>query len=76
MKNGELKKRLFEITGYSLIVCIMGSVLIAGCISITSKVDKGFTAGNIQRQEPRTNKLVVHTDRGRYTINKNIYGHF
>jgi alpha-N-arabinofuranosidase len=76
MKNGELKKRLFEVTKYALIICIMGSVLIAGCISITSKVDKGFTAGNMQRQEPRTNKLVVHTDRGRYTINKNIYGHF
>jgi alpha-N-arabinofuranosidase len=50
------------------IICFVGSVLISGCVLPT--------ANKTQRQESGKNKLVIHTDKGKDTINKNIYGHF
>jgi alpha-N-arabinofuranosidase len=65
MKNSELKRWLFVMARNAVIICLMISVLTAGCTSMPS-ADK----------KQQVNRLVIHTDEGKDTINKNIYGHF
>ena len=69
MKHFSLRKWLFVKATDIVIICLVGSIFTAGCTSMTS-ADKKWP------QKSGTNKLVVHTDKGKYTINKNIYGHF
>lgn len=51
------------------IVCLVITAFIAGCAS-TPAGDK------TQQEKPGVNKLVIHADKGKETINRNIYGHF
>ncbi len=69
IKLSELKKGLFVMAKNAVIICLVISVLTAGCASISSADKK-------QRQERAVNRLVIHTDKGKDTINRNIYGHF
>lgn len=69
MKRSEQKKRLFVMAGNKGIICLVIAALIAGCAS-TPFVDKA------ERGKSAINKLVIHTDKGKETINRNIYGHF
>ena len=69
MKHGELRKWLLSMINIEGIVCFVATVLIAGCAS-TPAVDK------TQQEKPGVNKLVIHADKGKETINRNIYGHF
>lgn len=69
MKHGELKKWLLPMINIEGIVCFVAAALIAGCAS-TPAVDK------TQQEKPGVNKLVIHADKGKETISRNIYGHF
>ncbi len=69
MKSSDLKRCLFAMTRDAVIICLVVSVLTAGCTS-TPFVD------NAGQGESDINKLVIHTGKGRETINRNIYGHF
>ena len=69
MKLSKMKKWLFLLAKKGVIICLVVSVLTSGCASMPNAEKK-------QRQEPGTNKLVIHTDKGKDTINRNIYGHF
>ena len=69
MKLSKLKKRLFVMAKNTVIICLVISFLITGCTSILSSDKK-------QREEFGENWMVIHTDKGEDTINKNIYGHF
>ncbi len=69
MKHGELRKWLLSMINIEGIVCFVAAALIAGCAS-TPAVDK------TQQEKPGVNKLVIHADKGKETINRNIYGHF
>ncbi len=65
MKLDKLKRWFCVMAGNTGIICIVVSVLTAGCASMSS-ADK----------KQRMNRLVIHTDKGKDTINRNIYGHF
>ena len=65
MMSSEHKKRLFVMAKNAATICLVVSVLTAGCASMSSA-----------NKERGMNRLVIHTDKGKDTINKNIYGHF
>ncbi|MDT8300534.1 MAG: alpha-N-arabinofuranosidase [Sedimentisphaerales bacterium] len=69
MKLGKLNSWLFVMAKNAVIISLVISVLVAGCTSMLSSDRK-------QREEFGENWLVIHTDKGEDTINKNIYGHF
>ena len=69
MKHGELRKWLLSMINIEGIVCFVATALIAGCAS-TPAVDE------TRQEKPGINKLVIHADEGKETINRNIYGHF
>ncbi len=69
MKCSEPKKWLFVLTKDAAIICLVFSVLTAGCALMSS-------ANRKQRQETGINELVIYTNEGKDTINRNIYGHF
>ena len=69
MKHGELRKWLLSMINIEGIVCFVATALIAGCAS-TPAVDE------TRQEKPGVNKLVIHADEGKETINRNIYGHF
>jgi alpha-N-arabinofuranosidase len=69
MKYCELRKWMFAGTNIERAVCFVATVLIAGCTSI-------FAAENPGLEGSVVNKLVVHADKGKETISRNIYGHF
>lgn len=69
MRNSELKKLKCEVVPVERILFFFVIALIA-CYALTSTVEcaKGEEAG--------TNRLVIYADKGKDTIDKNIYGHF
>jgi len=69
MRHNGLRKWMFGLTNIEGIVCLVVTALIAGCAS-TPAGDK------TQQEKAEVNKLVIHADKGKETINRNIYGHF
>ncbi len=69
MKQSKPRKCLFTLINIKGIVCLAVAALIAGCAS-TPAGDK------TQQEKPDVNKLVIHADKGKETISRNIYGHF
>jgi alpha-N-arabinofuranosidase len=68
MKSNEFKKWLYLTAKEAAVVCLLLSVLTAGC-ALTSSAGK-------EQRETGTNELVIYTNEGKDTINRNIYGHF
>ena len=69
MKRFKTEKLIFRIVPIQNIFFFLTVILIVDSIST-------LTAGSAERQETPTNRLVIHTDKGKYTISRNIYGHF
>ena len=69
MKPNEPGKWLSRMIDAKRIVYLVLMALVAGCAS-TSIVN------NPEQEAPGMNRLVIHADEGKETINRNIYGHF
>jgi alpha-N-arabinofuranosidase len=69
MKHGGQRKSFLLTAKVTVVFCLVFSVLIAGCNSMSSADSK-------RMEEFGENWLIIHTDKGEDTINKNIYGHF
>jgi len=69
MKYIELKKLSFTVVPAERILFFFVAALIVG-YACTSTVESA------ERQKTYTNKLVIHADKGKETISRNIYGHF
>ncbi|MFZ2147162.1 MAG: hypothetical protein WAV28_08075 [Sedimentisphaerales bacterium] len=69
MKRNGLRKWLSAVTNIKGIVCLVVTTLIAGCASTSA-------ADGTQQEKSRVNKMVIHADKGKDTINRNIFGHF
>jgi alpha-N-arabinofuranosidase len=69
MKHSELKKLSLVAVPVERILFFFAVALIVGYAS-TSTVESA------ERQETRSNRLVIHADKGKETISRNIYGHF
>ena len=69
MKYSELKKLKFRVVSAERILFLLAIVLIAGC-TLTSTVESA------RGEDTNANKLVIHTDKGKETISRDIYGHF
>jgi alpha-N-arabinofuranosidase len=69
MAHSERKKLKFEVVAAERFLFLFAVFLIAGyAFNSTIESAKG--------QEARANKLVIHADKGKETISRNIYGHF
>ena len=69
MQHSELKKLKFGVIPVERILFFFVVALIAG-YALTSTVESA------KGQQARTNRLVIHVDKGKNTIDRNIYGHF
>ena len=69
MKHSKLTKWLFRMTNSGRIVTLVAVSLSAGC-ALTSVAD------GAQQEKSTVNKLVIHADKGKEQISRNIYGHF
>jgi len=69
MKHSELKKLSFGVVSAKRIIFFFVAALIAGYV-LTSTVESA------KGEETRTNRLVIHADKGKETISRDIYGHF
>jgi len=69
MKQGHVKETSLLLVPFDKIFLFFFSIFVAGYILTT-------VAECAERQVNGTNRLVIHADEGKYTINKNIYGHF
>ncbi len=69
MKNRELDTLILDLLPVREIHFFIFIFFIAG-YALTMTVE------SVKAEEARTNRLVIHTDEGKYTIDKNIYGHF
>ena len=69
MKNRELDTSILDLLPVREIHFFIFIFFIAG-YALTMMVE------SVKAEEARTNRLVIHTDEGKYTIDKNIYGHF
>ena len=69
MEHNERKKLKFGMVPVGRIHFFFVIALIAGCVlAIAVESAKG--------EEARTNRLVIHVDKGKDTISRDIYGHF
>jgi len=66
MKRTDLVSWLMEMRTIGKVVAF---VLLAGCASTS-------TSHSTKQELPSVNKLVVHADKGKEKISRNIYGHF
>jgi alpha-N-arabinofuranosidase len=69
MKRIESAKWLFGTITTKRIITIAWITLLAGCASTS-------TADSTKQEKSTVNKLVIHADKGKETISRNIYGHF
>jgi len=69
MAHNEFKRWLSRIITANRIATLLSAVLLIGCGS-------NFADDNVQQKTVKANKLVVHADKGKERINRNIYGHF
>ena len=69
MKHIELKKLS---SGVVPVVRILFFFAVALIVSYAS----ASTVESAERQQARTNRLVIHADKGKETISRDIYGHF
>jgi alpha-N-arabinofuranosidase len=69
MKQNESKKLKFGSVSVERIVLFFAAVLLAG-------YSLNLTVGSAKGQETHANKLVIHTDKGKEIISRDIYGHF
>jgi len=69
MKQGHVKETSLLVIPFSKILLFFFSILAAG-YTLTTVAECAETHLN------STNRLVIHADEGKYTINKDIYGHF
>jgi alpha-N-arabinofuranosidase len=69
MKHIEMKKSSFAKLPVKRILVFCVIAFAAGCSSALS-------AESMEQKSSDMNRLVIHADEGKYTINKNIYGHF
>ncbi|MBA7634902.1 Intracellular exo-alpha-L-arabinofuranosidase 2 [subsurface metagenome] len=69
MKRTESVKRLFGMITAKRIITLASIALLAGCTSTSA-------ADSTKREKSTVNKLVIHADKGKETISRNIYGHF
>jgi alpha-N-arabinofuranosidase len=69
MKYDQVKKSSYVIVPFERIFIFFAGILVAGYI-LTA------TAESAEEKANSTNRLVIHTDEGKYTISRNIYGHF
>jgi alpha-N-arabinofuranosidase len=69
MKHGQVKRSGFGVLPFGRIFLFFAGVLAAGCILAA-------LAQGAASKTNSTNRLVIHADQGRYTISRNIYGHF
>jgi alpha-N-arabinofuranosidase len=69
MKHSELKKLKFRVVSVETIHLFFAIVILTGCaLNSTAEIAMG-------RESP-PNKLVIHADRGKEIISRDIYGHF
>jgi alpha-N-arabinofuranosidase len=69
MKYDQVKKSSYAIVSFKRIFIFFAGILVAGYI-LTA------TAESAEEKANNTNHLVIHADEGKYTISRNIYGHF
>ena len=69
MKHSKPTKWLFRMTNSRRIVTLVAVSLSAGCAAMSA-------ADGAQQEKSTVNKLVIHTDKGKEEISRNIYGHF
>jgi len=69
MKHKAVMKRFFKILGTEGVVAFVPIALLAGCASVSVRA-------NPEQNEQTRNRLVIHADKAKETINRNIYGHF
>ena len=69
MKYDQVKKSSYVIVPFEKIFFFLAGIFIAGCILTAS-------AESAEEKANSTNRLVIHADEGKYTISRNIYGHF
>ena len=69
MAHSERKKLKFEVVAAERFLFLFAAFLMAGYVF-------NSTIESAKGQEARTNKLVIHADKGKETISRNIYGHF
>jgi len=69
MKHSETEKLRIGVVPVGGILFFFVIALIA-CYASTSTVESA------ERQQARTNRLVIHADKGKETISRDIYGHF
>jgi alpha-N-arabinofuranosidase len=69
MKHVEMKRLSFTKVPVERIFAFCVVAFAAGYAS-TSTAESG------EQKRPDMNRLVIHADEGKYTINRNIYGHF
>ena len=69
MKHSEQKKLKYGVVPVERILFSFAAALIAG-YALTSTVESA------KGEEARTNRLVIHADKGKEIISRDIYGHF
>ena len=69
MQQNELRKLGFGVVLFKRIYSFFVVSLIAGYV-LTSTVE------GVERQHTPTNRLIIHADKGKDTISRDIYGHF
>jgi len=69
MSYAESGKRSVRVVSTRRIVALVSAALLGGVFSLSAAKEAGEDAKT-------TNKLIVHPDRGKETISRNIYGHF
>ena len=69
MKRIESVKWLFGTITTKRIIAVASIALLAGCVSTS-------IADSTKQEKSTVNKLVIHADKGKEMISRNIYGHF
>ena len=69
MGHGKIKKLSLVKLSVERILVFYVIVFMAGCASASN-------TGSREQQSSGVNRLVIHADKGKETINRNIYGHF
>jgi len=77
MKRTDLVGWLVGMRTIGRVVTCIAIAILAGCASTsTSYSTKQEGPSSTNQEEPSVNKLVVHADKGKEKISRNIYGHF
>jgi len=69
MKLRKPSRQSYGIVNAETVIIIAVIAIVAGCAS-------NPTANRPEQEEPKENRLVIHTDKGKEKISRDIYGHF